>query len=357
MTKPPATRDRSRSIKDSSVSLAAVAMDSARSHADHILLSVVIPTYERPDLLRRCLDSLIVQTMDPLSFEIIVIADGPSKATEEVVAELRGTTSVPALRYLESPVHRGPATARNLGWRSARGAIIAFTDDDCIVQPTWLEAGWACLEDHRISGLWGRIVVPIPTIPTDHELNTQGLERALGATANCFYRKTALEAVRGFDERFTTAWREDSDLQFMLLEGGHRMVPCQEAIVCHPARPAPWGISLSQQRNNLYNALLYKKHPSLYRSWIQQQPPWRYYVTVMALALAAAAAFVQWTAGIRLGLGLWLGMTAWFCAQRLHVTSRRPSHVLEMAVTSALIPPLAVFWRLQGAWRFQVVFL
>lgn len=165
MTKPPATRDGSRSKKDSSGSGTAVVKDSRDYQENHILISVVIPTFDRSDLLRRCLKSLIVQTMDSVSFEIIVVADGPSKSTEAVVAELRGTTSVPALRYLESPVHRGPAAARNLGWRSARGAIIAFTDDDCIVQPTWLEAGWACLEDHRISGLWDASSFRSPQYP------------------------------------------------------------------------------------------------------------------------------------------------------------------------------------------------
>ena len=357
MTQPPATRDGSCSMKDSSASSQSVAVDPLNAQAGRILISVVIPTFDRPDLLRRCLESLIVQTMDPLSFEIIVVADGPSMATRKVVAELWEASSSPDLGYLELPVHRGPAAARNLGWKSALGTLIAFTDDDCIAQPTWLEAGWAGLKDHRVSGLWGRIVVPIPAQPTDHEWNTKQLEQSPGATANCFYRKRALEAVRGFDERFTAAWREDSDLQFMLLKGGHRLMSCQEAVVFHPARPAPWGISLRQQRNNLYNALLYKKHPRLYRSRIQQQPPWRYYVTVAALMFTAGTAIVQWAPGIRFGMLSWLGMTAWFCARRLRSTSRKPSHILEMAVTSALIPPLAVFWRLQGAWRFQVAFL
>jgi glycosyltransferase involved in cell wall biosynthesis len=344
-------------MKDHSASGAAAVMNDMNSSACRILISVVIPTFNRPDLLRRCLESLIVQTMDPLSFEIIVVADGPSKSTEEAVAGLRDRISVPDVRYLESPVHRGPAAARNLGWKSARGTIIAFTDDDCIAQPGWLESGWAGLEDQQVSGLWGRIIVPIPARPTDHEWNTKQLERSPGATANCFYRKSALEAVRGFDERFIAAWREDSDLQFNLLEEGHRMKPCPGAVVFHPARPAPWGISLFQQRNNLYNALLYKKHPRRYRSLIQPRPPWRYYVIVAALALTAVAAVVGWTPGLWFGLVLWAGMTAWFCAERLRVTSRRLSHVLEMAVTSALIPPVAVFWRLVGAWRFRVAFL
>lgn len=338
-------------------SAATAVMSPPPMSTGHILVSVVIPTLNRPDLLRNCLRSLMAQTMDPLTFEVIVVADGPSQATEEVVGELWNTIPGSTLRYLESPVQRGPAAARNLGWKSAQGSIIAFTDDDCIAQPTWFEEGWTALIDSGHSGLWGRIVVPIPPRPTDHEWNTKQLERSPGATANCFYRKAALEAVRGFDERFTAAWREDSDLQFMLLEHGHRMTYEPRTIVFHPARPVSWGISLRQQRNNLYNALLYKKHPKLYRTLLQRQPPWRYYLTVAALILTAWSTVIQWTPGIWFGLAMWLGMTAWFCVQRLRVTSRRPGHVLEMVVTSALIPPLAVFWRLLGAWRFRVAFL
>src|SRR5262249_28789308 len=139
-------------------SMAAVITKSFGSAADHILMSVVIPTLDRPELLRRCVESLLVQTMEPQSFEIIVVADGPSKTTKATVFELRDSPAISELRYFELPFRCGPAAARNYGWRSARGAIIAFTDDDCIAQPTWLETGRTGLEDSRISGLWGRIV-------------------------------------------------------------------------------------------------------------------------------------------------------------------------------------------------------
>jgi hypothetical protein len=58
-----------------------------------------------------------------------------------------------------------------------------------------------------------------------------------------------------------------------------------------------------------------------------------------------------------LALIAWSIMTAQFCLQRLDGTSRAPSHIAEMAVTSALIPPTTVFWRLYGAWKFRVLFL
>jgi hypothetical protein len=238
--------------------------------------------------------------------------------------------------------------------RAARGAIIAFTDDDCLPAPDWLRAGVAALDAGSVggaplAGVWGRTLVPLPAAPTDYERDAAGLEAAEAITANVFYRRDALAAVGGFDERFRAAWREDSDLFFTLLAAGWRVEPHQAAHVVHPIRPAPWGISLMQQRKSFYNALLYRKHPRLYRERVQAAPPWGYYATVAAALLAALG-----LAGgrRRLALGataLWAGQTARFCARRLAHTRRTPRHVAEMAVTSALIPPLSIYWRLRGA--------
>jgi hypothetical protein len=57
------------------------------------------------------------------------------------------------------------------------------------------------------------------------------------------------------------------------------------------------------------------------------------------------------------GMAFWLGLTASFAVKRLRGTSRDPAHVREMIVTSILIPFVAIYWRLAGAWRFRVLFL
>ncbi|MEX5218813.1 MAG: glycosyltransferase [Nitrospira sp.] len=330
--------------------------DGPRDRA--IRLSVVIPTYRRPELLRRCLSALIAQTMDPALYEILIVDDGTTQDTWKAVRTAASTVSMPAIRYLAAPGRRGPAAARNLGWKAARGPIVAFTDDDCIPVPDWLAEGMAAMDDSDCSGIWGNIVVPLPERPTDHELTTKGLEQSPCATANCLYRREALVSVGGFDEQFTAAWREDSDLQFTLLEQGHRLQSCERAVVMHPARPAPWGISLRQQRNNLFNALLYKKHPGLYRARIQARPPWRYYAGLLALLGTPAGAFLFQSISVTLAAAaVWIGLTGEFCRRRLRGTSRRPSHVAEMIITSALIPPIAIFWRLRGAVRYRVPFL
>jgi glycosyltransferase involved in cell wall biosynthesis len=323
-----------------------------------VRVSVVIPTYRRPQLLRRCLSALIAQTMGPALYEILIVDDGATHDTWKTVRSAASSRSMPAIRYIAAPSRRGPAAARNLGWKAARGSIVAFTDDDCIPVPEWLAEGMAAMNDPDCSGVWGDIIVPLPEQPTDHELTTKGLEQSPCATANCFYRRDTLASVGGFDEQFTAAWREDSDLQFTLLEQGHRLHSCKRAVVMHPARPAPWGISLRQQRNNLFNALLYKKHPRLYRSRLQARPPWRYYAGVLALLGMPAGAFLFQSISVTLAAAaVWIGLTGDFCRRRLRGTSRRPSHVVEMIVTSALIPPIAIFWRLWGGIRYRAPFL
>jgi glycosyltransferase involved in cell wall biosynthesis len=317
-----------------------------------------VPTFKRPQLLDRCLAALVAQTCDPAAYEIVIADDAASESTRRQVEDWRGRClqTGPKIHYLPVRDSHGPAAARNAGWRFARGRVIAFTDDDCIPDPEWLAAGMRAIREGA-TGVSGRVVVPLPEDPTDYERNAAGLATAEFVTANCFYLRSALEAVGGFDERFAMAWREDSDLWLTFMGRGETLVSAADAVVVHPLRPAPWGVSLSQQRKSQYNALLYKKHPVLYRQRVQPGPPRDYYAIVASIA------------GCLLGLGLrrpkitiaslvvWVRLTGTFIARRLHGTSRRPAHIAEIAVTSALIPPLAVYWRLRGAFTHRVRFL
>ncbi len=404
-------------------------------------ISVVVPTFKRPDLLHQCLRALTMQDLDPTDYEIIVVDDAACETTRRQVDDWiecmhRGKCEdcpVHRIRYIAVTGSHGPAIARNVGWRAARGEIIAFIDDDCIPTPGWLSAGLAAFTD-GIVGASGKLIMPLVHIPTDYERDATQLEKSEFVTANCFYRRDMLERVGGFDERFIAAWREDSDLFFTLQEyvekcrgvqdqdGGRPQgsplhvpttpaptddipeddVPQDDglqdrdggrpqgsplhiftalaptdgdcghgrrpgplptfvyvpwAVVIHPVRSASWGISLKQQRKSMYNALLYKKHSALYRQKIQAAPPWHYYCILAALLVA----LVSMVAGCWLfalgALAAWMIMTGRFCLQRLYQTSHAPSHVMEMIVTSILIPPLSIFWRIVGAIRFRVFFL
>jgi GT2 family glycosyltransferase len=314
-------------------------------------VSVVVPTYGRPELLCRCLAALAVQTLPLGHYEVIVVSDGPDASLR---AALRFAKC--PLRYLELPQRRGPAAARNLGWRAASAPVVAFTDDDTVPSPDWLEEGLARLAAGH-DAVAGRVDVPVPPRPSDYERDAAQLAGAEFVTANCFVTVAMLHAVGGFDERFTRAWREDSDLHFKLLAHGAVVARAPRARVLHPVRPARWGVSVAQQRKVLFDALLYKKHRGLYRQRIRRKPRLDYYATVAAL-LAVPAAFALDAPAIGFAaVCAWLASTVHFTARRLRGTRREWRHVGEMLVTSAAIPLLAVFWRLVGAVRYRVVFL
>ncbi len=117
-------------------------------------ISVVVPTYRRPDLLQRCLGALQRQTLPAADYEIIVCDDGPSDAARQTVSKMTPVAGGPAVRYIPVTATQGPAGARNAGWRHARADVIAFTDDDTVPDPAWLAAGLAALrpDDGRAVG-------------------------------------------------------------------------------------------------------------------------------------------------------------------------------------------------------------
>uniref|UniRef100_UPI002FE15333 glycosyltransferase family 2 protein n=1 Tax=Noviherbaspirillum sp. TaxID=1926288 RepID=UPI002FE15333 len=323
-----------------------------------LIVSVVVPTCGRPELLNRCVASLVLQKFDPDRFEIIVVDDRPSDANRAVVERWaqHAADSGPEVIYIPSPGPHGPAAARNRGWRAARGDIIAFTDDDTIASPDWLENGLRAFRGD-VQAVWGRIVMPLSGTPTDYEKDAKNLETAEFVTANCFCRRKMLENIDGFDERFRFAWREDSDLYFRLLDFQAHIVHEPKAVITHPIRPAGWGVSLSQVKKIQFDALLFKKHPGRYREKIRAAPRWDFYLIVASIiaviaGIAAGAANVAMIAG-----AVWLAMTGHFCWQRLKNTSKTFSHVVEMIVTSILIPPMAVYWRAVGAFKFRVGFV
>jgi len=98
-------------------------------------ISVIIPTYNRPTNLARCLDSLAVQTTDPDVFEVIVVNDGGVDVTDVICTY----TSFDTIRMINQS-NAGPAAARNHGASMARGRFLAFLDDDCTPMPDWVSS-------------------------------------------------------------------------------------------------------------------------------------------------------------------------------------------------------------------------
>ncbi|MEX5294699.1 HAD-IIIA family hydrolase [Kocuria sp. CPCC 205268] len=339
--------------------------------------AVVVPSVGRPTL-QWLLDTLSAQDVDadhPGPLEVVVVDDRPGDV-EPLTVTVPGTVAW-TVRTVRGH-GRGPAAARNRGWRAARrsGAEwIAFLDDD-----VELPAGWArrLAEDladcgPEVGATQGRIDVPLPghRRPTDWERNTASLEHADWATADMAYRVAALEAVSGFDERFPRAYREDADLALRVRRAGWRLVRGRRRIT-HPVRPADDLVSVRVQAGNADDALMRRLHGPRWRQEAAAPPgafP-RHVATVAALGTAGAgAAFAAAALGHRparraglaaagLGAGAWGWLTGRFVLVRT-VPGPRPgdpeflSELSRMVRTSAAIPVAAVRHKVRGWWRHR----
>lgn len=322
-----------------------------------VKVSIIIPTYKRPMLLKRCLEALISQDFPANEFEIIVVTDGLDDETNNMLADDRLFDFFQNIFCYSLPFKKGPAAARNAGWRIAKGDLILFTDDDCIPSVHWISNYYNAFQFYGECeiALTGKIIVPLSAAPTDFELNTANLETAEFVTANCACTKSCLEMVNGFDEAFTMAWREDSDLEFKFLKENIPIKKIEEAVVIHPARKAAWGVSLKEQRKSMFNALLFKKHPQLYKQRIGS-PALRNYYLIIALLITS---FAEWFENEKIialvCLSIWLYLMIAFILKRLTNASLSFKHVVEMVATSLLIPFVSVFWNLYGAIKFKVL--
>jgi len=139
---------------------------------------------------------------------------------------------------------RGPAAARNAGWKMSRAEWVVFLDDDVCPAGDWLEQLDIDLAGINlpVAASQGQLRVPLPNgrPPTDWERNVAGLEGARWITADMAYRRSVLEELGGFDERFKRAFREDAELALRVTQGGYRIVDGSRCVE-HPVRPAsPW---------------------------------------------------------------------------------------------------------------------
>jgi len=319
-------------------------------------LSVIIPTYQRPELLRKCLEALAKQTLSPELIEIVVVDDGDQPQTALAVRNAAQETGL-SIRYIAQAERRGLAAARNRGWRVALSALIAFTDDDCVPDPNWLKAGLTGFEQGACV-LTGRSTMAASGTFTGHTGTVSLPKIAEFTTANLFCHRSVLNAVGGFDEAFDSAWREDSELQFKLLRMDVSITPCPDALIVHPLHPAPWYAPLRDERKNRYDALLYRKHPDLFRQRIPAYSSLvrRYYLTVSAVLLSGIALMAgQWTV-VYAGLGCWLLLTMLLVVERSSGQSFSWQSLGQTLIVGAATPFLSVYWRLYGAVKYRALY-
>jgi GT2 family glycosyltransferase len=205
------------------------------------LISLIIPTYQRRNSVKRLLDALDTQTLPPDSFEVLVIIDGSKDGTEELVAQKK----VPYRLTSITQPNRGRAAACNTGVRSAQGELIVLLDDDMEPAPEFLSAHWMAHQGSQRLGIVGAVPVRIraDSSPISHyiaERFGQHLERlsqpAYQLSLRDFYsgnfsiRKEHLLEVGLFDEDFKIYGNEDLELALRLRKAGISVRYCKDAL-------------------------------------------------------------------------------------------------------------------------------
>ena len=321
------------------------------SHA--VRYAVVVPTVGRPSLAI-LLDGLAAQD-GPLPEEVVVVDDRRDPGTP-----LLERTAWPLPVRVVRGWGRGPAAARNVGWRLATTEWVEFLDDDVVLPQGWAAALASDLAplDPRDAASQGHIRVPLPAgrRPTDWERSTAGLESARWATADMAYRRAALLEVDGFDERFPRAYREDADLALRVRRAGWRLVAGRREVE-HPVRPAGPATSVRVQRGNADDSLMRRLHGDAWRELAGTgRGLFRRHLAATAAAAAglAAAPLAGRVPAARLvavgGGAVYALHVADLVRRRVAPGPRDPLEVVTMAWTSAVLPAVAVWHRARGGW-------
>jgi GT2 family glycosyltransferase len=208
-----------------------------------IKVSIVVPTFRRPSVLRETLESLSNLNYPPRNYEVIVVDDGSNDETPEVVEPFREKISNLIYHYQENS---GVATARNRGAKLASGEVLIFNDDDIVVEPNLIERHLANLDEFGkcvVNGHWefpptmteyfdqtpfGRYrtatEVWVKAVNDKKQIAGNIYESQTVSACNCGVRREDFWQIGGYDEQFPFAGFEDHEFCLRAAKAGYRFV-------------------------------------------------------------------------------------------------------------------------------------
>lgn len=207
---------------------------------EQLFFSIVIPTYNRPDRLKKCLQSITQLNYPRDRFEVIVVDDGSKTPMDAVVSPFREVLNVTFIRQLNA----GPADARNRGAAQAKGQFLVFTDDDCIPETNWLknlDTHFATTPDSLIGGktlnaLSDNLYSTASQILIDYlysYYNQDSYSSNFFASNNFAMPVDRFHALGGFDTSFPLAAGEDREFCDRWLSQGYTMLYASDVQIYH----------------------------------------------------------------------------------------------------------------------------
>ncbi|MGD2109975.1 MAG: glycosyltransferase family 2 protein [Phycisphaerae bacterium] len=216
-------------------------------HAESVTL--VIPGRNCADTIRQCLEAVVPMLDGTPLEEIIFVDDGSTDDTARIVAEFPVTCL--------SSGGRGPAAARNAGWRAANHPLVWFVDSDCVAEPDALTHLLPVMDDPKVGGVSGSYGIMNPESLLACLIHEEIIERHRAmpsrvdflATFNVLYRRSVLQQVGGLDERYLKG--QDAELSFRVMAAGHDLGFVLESRVRH-YHATSWQRYLRTQRQQGY---------------------------------------------------------------------------------------------------------
>lgn len=216
--------------------------------------SIIIPVWNKVELTRQCLTALASNTTD-ISFEVIVVDNGSTDGTEELLGELKGDVQI-----LRNDQNLGFAKACNQGARAARGKYLVFLNNDTIPQPQWLKPLVSEVDEHQEVGVVGSKLLFADgsvqhagvvfmrshrsayhiyrTVASNASAVNQRREFQAVTAACLLVRREIFDGVQGFDEGFINGF-EDVDLCLKIREKGHHVIYQPRSVLYHLESQTP----------------------------------------------------------------------------------------------------------------------
>jgi glycosyltransferase involved in cell wall biosynthesis len=176
-------------------------------------VSVIISVKDAEKYIHKCINSLLDQTFK--DFEVILIDDGCTDNTLHIIKKFKDER----IKLFRNRKNLGIAKSRNIGLKLSKGEYTFFTDADCIVSKNWIEQGLKYLKNPKYVGVEGRIYYVSENYrPTFSDHVCKNEHGGYFMTGNVAYKRSAIESVGGFDEKYT--YLEDRDLALRILKHG-----------------------------------------------------------------------------------------------------------------------------------------
>jgi mycofactocin system glycosyltransferase len=268
-------------------------------------VSIVIPVYNRPQEISECLEALLHLDYPADRREIIVVDDGSTDQTREVVGQY-------PVKLITREANQGQSAARNLGVQHARGEIIAFIDSDCVAEPEWLTELVPYFQDQRLGLVGGFVASYFQKTRLDRyesAASPLNMGRSLVIadpsdldfyvpTCNLLVRQEAYLKVGGLDE--TRRFGEDVDLCWKLRKHGYRQTYVPAGPVRHKHRSRLLNSGIQRFHYGTSEPELYASHPE-----VKKRLPWQ--LLGLLFWIAIALGFFWQKAFLLLAPATWIG--------------------------------------------------